>query len=163
MSKRCLLLVIVLTVLTAALFPTRALAVKFDFTGPKLMDEDKVLQENASVEQSEEPEITRPKIEPVENARDPFKPALEEEQDKEVPEQEEKLPELTVQGLIWGSSLPQAIVNNKVVKVGDKIEGAEVVSIDKQGVTVLFANKEHKLSSPAALGPQLNAAKTKEG
>jgi hypothetical protein len=65
--------------------------------------------------------------------------------------------------LIWGSSLPQAIVNNKVVKVGDKIEGAEVVSIDKQGVTVLFANKEHKLSSPAALGPQLNAAKTKEG
>ncbi len=43
-------------------------------------------------------------------------------------------PSLSVQGLIWGGNLSQAIVNNKVVKVGDAIGGARVISIDKNGI-----------------------------
>jgi hypothetical protein len=53
---------------------------------------------------------------------------------------------LIVQGLIWGGSFPQAIVNNKIVKVGDTVDGANVTAIDKDGVTVLFQEREYKLS-----------------
>jgi hypothetical protein len=60
-------------------------------------------------------------------------------------------PPLTVQGLIWGGFLPQAIVNNKIVKVGDTIDGANIISIDKNGVTVLFQEREYKLS-PLMIG-----------
>jgi hypothetical protein len=48
--------------------------------------------------------------------------------------------------------LPQAIINNKVLKVGDTIEGAQVKNIGKEGITVLFEGSEYNLSSPAA-GP----------
>lgn len=60
-------------------------------------------------------------------------------------------PPLTVQGLIWGGNLPQAIVNNKIVKVGDTIDGANITGIDKDGVTVLFKETEYKLS-PSTIG-----------
>ncbi len=42
--------------------------------------------------------------------------------------------ELKVQGVIWGTKVPQAIINNKVYIVGDKIDDAEIISIDNKGV-----------------------------
>lgn len=61
--------------------------------------------------------------------------------------QDIKPPSLTTQGIIWQTDLPQAIINNKVVKVGDVIEGAEVIKIDKSGVEISFRNKLFKLDS----------------
>jgi hypothetical protein len=46
------------------------------------------------------------------------------------------LPPLDIQGLIWNSQMPQAIINGRVVKEGDIIEGVKIVTIDKTGVTV---------------------------
>ena len=60
-------------------------------------------------------------------------------------------PSLSVQGLVWGGNFPQAIVNNKIVKVGDTIEGAYIISIDKSGVTVLFEEREYKFSPQTAV------------
>jgi hypothetical protein len=68
------------------------------------------------------------------------------------PVEKKPLPELKVQGVIWGGNFPQAIVNNKVLKVGDTVEGVEIKSIDKKGITVLFEGSESTISSPAA-GP----------
>jgi len=67
---------------------------------------------------------------------------------------EMQLPSLTVQGIIWEGNYKQAIINNRVVKIGDIIENADVVDINKEGVTVLFAGVEYKLSTITALGQQ---------
>jgi hypothetical protein len=46
------------------------------------------------------------------------------------------LPVLTIEGIIWNTHMPQAIVNGQVVKIGDVIEGVTIVNIEKQGITV---------------------------
>jgi hypothetical protein len=60
------------------------------------------------------------------------------------------LPDVSVQGLIWGARFPQAIINNKVVKVGDKLDEISVVNIDKDGITLFFKGKEFVLPSPSS-------------
>lgn len=61
----------------------------------------------------------------------------------------ERLRNLQVQGIIWGSDLPQAIISNRVVKVGDTLEGGRVSAISKEGVTVVIEDREFKLGSPS--------------
>lgn len=39
-----------------------------------------------------------------------------------------------LKGLIWNTDNPQAIVNDKVVKVGDEVNGIKVVAIRQDGV-----------------------------
>lgn len=84
--------------------------------------------------------------------RDPFgEPKIKiEEPEEEI----QPMPELTVQGLVWGSSMPQAIINDKVFKLGDSIEGAKIVEINREGVVLVRGNNKYKLSSPAIIGPR---------
>ncbi len=49
---------------------------------------------------------------------------------------------ITVEGLVWGSKLPQAIINGQVVTVGGRVGDWEVVRIDKTGVTLRSGEKE---------------------
>ena len=51
-------------------------------------------------------------------------------------------PPLTVQGVIWGVAPPCAIVNNEYHRVGDVIEGAELVRIEPDGIVVKFQGME---------------------
>ena len=51
------------------------------------------------------------------------------------------LPALRVQGIIWGGDRPQAIINDRIVELGDDVEGATIKSIQKDGVNVLFDGK----------------------
>ncbi len=88
------------------------------------------------------------------NLRNPFQsPVLSKSETnvlEENPGTQDVLPiALTVQGIIWGSDLPQAIINNKVVKVGETIDEAKVISIEKDSITVFVVNKQFKLLSPA--------------
>jgi len=69
------------------------------------------------------------------------------------------LPGMGVQGIIWGGNFPQAIVNNKVVKVGDAIEGACITDIQKDGITVLFDNQQYTIYAPSAARPQSTTGK----
>ena len=43
---------------------------------------------------------------------------------------------LQIQGLFWGGTQPQAIINHRVYRVGESVEGAKIVTIDRAGVTL---------------------------
>lgn len=45
-------------------------------------------------------------------------------------------PALTVRGVVWGGSEPEAIINDEVYRVGDTVESAKILSIDQAGVTI---------------------------
>jgi type II secretory pathway component PulC len=96
--------------------------------------------------------ITRPKVEyKASGSRDPFTGIAIEENIKDiVSDVSSPPPDLKVQGIIWGGRLPQAIINNKVLKVGDTVQNAKVINIGKDGVTVLFGGRNFTLGSPAA-------------
>lgn len=98
--------------------------------------------------------IIRPNIEyKAAGLRDPFEaPSVkkgEADEDAVTKLSATPPPVLTVQGLIWGGDIPQAIINDNVVKLGDTIQGAKILSITKDGVTVLFEGMQYNLSSPA--------------
>lgn len=59
------------------------------------------------------------------------------------------LPAYTIQGVIWGTELPLAIINNKVLKIGDMLDEAKVENIDKNGVVVSLKGNLFTLSAPA--------------
>ncbi|MFA5115171.1 MAG: hypothetical protein WC469_03805 [Candidatus Omnitrophota bacterium] len=87
----------------------------------------------------------------AEGLADPFID-FKTEKKKEDTHKTEKLkplPSLVVQGMIWGGNLPQAIINNKVLTIGDAIEGVKIKSIDKEGISVLFEGQLYKIASPA--------------
>ena len=83
------------------------------------------------------------------NLRNPFKSPFEaEEEDVKVrPQNVGALPEFSIQGLIWDSPLPQAVINNKVVGIGSFIEGAEIIDIKEKGIYILYQGQEHILKS----------------
>jgi len=89
--------------------------------------------------------------------RDPFAPVMVKEEKKESLQKQGTaelnrpkidLNILNVQGIIWGTKLPQAIINHKVLAAGDLIEGAEILRIDKKGVTLSFAGETFNLPAP---------------
>ena len=86
--------------------------------------------------------------------RDPFETYVPKEEAPLTPSQlQEEVfnpPTLTIQGITWGSNFPQAIVNNKVIKAGDVIEGAEVVRIKSNAIIFRIGTREFTLASPAA-------------
>jgi len=84
-----------------------------------------------------------------EDLRDPF----EKEQPKGQIETN-LLPSLQVQGIVWGGSFPQAIINNKVLRVGDTIEGVRITNITKDSVTVFFGNRQYNLSTSSPISSQ---------
>ncbi len=90
-----------------------------------------------------------------EDLRDPFQE--EKIEIKEQPQEEietKPLPSVQIQGIVWGGGFPQAIINNKVVRVGDTIEGVRITDINKNGVTVFFENRKHTLSVSSPVSSQ---------
>ena len=90
-----------------------------------------------------------------EGLRDPF-----QEEKIEINEQPQEqieakpLPALQIQGIVWGGSFPQAIINNKVARVGDTIEGVRITDINKNGVIVFFENRQYNLSTSSPISSQ---------
>lgn len=112
-----------------------------------------------SYEDSAENFFARPQVEYKSSSlRDPFKEdvlkkgILEEEQPESDSQNQvltpDILPEMDVQGLIWGGNFPQAIINNKVYKAGDTIDGAQIKDIAKDGVILNFSGGEVKIPAP---------------
>jgi|GEM_PF-2836071 len=64
-----------------------------------------------------------------------------------------KPPEFEIQGVFWGASFAQAIIDNKVVKVGDSVKGAKITAISKEGIKILFSGKDFDLSVPGINQP----------
>jgi hypothetical protein len=63
-------------------------------------------------------------------------------------------PPLTVQGLLWGGPEPKAIINGQLHGINDVIEGAKIVAIDRDGVTIEYhgASVSYSPSSQAGEG-----------
>lgn len=59
------------------------------------------------------------------------------------------LPTLTIQGIVFKSDNPYAIINDKVVRTGDTVDGVEVTKIEKDRIIVSHMGKEHYLAAPA--------------
>ena len=69
---------------------------------------------------------------------------------------QDKISSLKVEGIIWGTRMPQAIINDNLYNVGDKIENAEITSIDKNGVNLKIGSGVVTLLAP---GQQKNNSK----
>lgn len=94
----------------------------------------------------------RPKIEyKAEDLQEPFGEGEEQTEGavERKPAQIEPLPTLTIQGIVWGGTLPQAIIENKVVKIGDTINDVRIVDINKDGLVLFYHGQQYNLSSPA--------------
>ena len=104
----------------------------------------------------------------IHNFRDPFlswlpRAILQEalEQDEKIPiifegsqefeeimeEEEITLPDFTIQGVIWNTDLPQAIVNDMIVRVGDVIDDAKIVEITKTGITIDYRDRRFYIAA----------------
>ena len=77
--------------------------------------------------------------------RDPtLNPLLSRTVQKEskAPVEVVKLPDLTVQGVIWGKDAAKAIIEKRVVAKGDILpEGIEILDISGAGIKVLYKGK----------------------
>lgn len=145
MSKNKILIVFFITASISCLFISLAFA--------QYNIELKKMEEQAEPSKAASQEvITRPTVEyNAETFKDPFLGVAEKAvpAEKVVSVEKVSLPALTVQGIIWGTKLPQAIINNKVVKTGDTIGDVRIVGIDKEGVTVFFKGRQVTIPSPA--------------
>jgi len=88
--------------------------------------------------------------------KDPFGDAPEQSkesqgQDAQAATPTLLLPSMNIQGLIWGGRFPQAIINGKVLRIGDVIEGAQIIEIKKEGIVLSYDNRNYTLRSPAII------------
>ncbi|MDD5246320.1 MAG: hypothetical protein PHS09_02875 [Candidatus Omnitrophica bacterium] len=105
--------------------------------------------------------VKRPRVEyKGEGLRDPFRGRIETRAGAKA---SSGPPPLTVQGVIWGTSLPQAIISGKVVKIGDTIEKARIIDITKEGVTIFYEGQQYTLSSPGIVDMKSQEKKEKGG
>jgi hypothetical protein len=99
-----------------------------------------------------------------EQLRDPFEGYVLDEAipvDNVIYEEEAVvLPALAIAGITWGSSYPQAIINDKVVKAGDMVGDVQVVSIAKEGLIFLYKKKQFIVPAPGAGGAQKSNKKS---
>lgn len=57
-------------------------------------------------------------------------------------------PSAQLSGLVWNSAMPQAILNNKIVNVGDNIDGWIIDNISKEGVLLKSTDNQEYLIKP---------------
>jgi competence CoiA-like predicted nuclease len=93
------------------------------------------------------PQMSAKKVEYTsQNLRDPFKNPFEKEKELEQSFSTElDLSRFQIQGMVWNSDTPQAIINNTVVNIGDVIEDVEIVAIHKEGIYVFYEGREYIL------------------
>ena len=84
----------------------------------------------------------------AEQLRDPFVSLLPQEVSADS--SPKALPSLRLQGLMYGSVRPRAIIEGKVVKEGDHVGEVEVVQILRDGVLLTYQNRRFFLRSGPA-------------
>lgn len=52
-----------------------------------------------------------------------------------------------VEGLIWSANKPKAIINNQIYNIGNKLGEAQITKIDRDGVTLIFDEKEYVITT----------------
>jgi hypothetical protein len=93
--------------------------------------------------------IARPAVEYTsDDLRDPFQGVntKPDSSRRQAQAQTKELPKMVVQGIMWGGKFNQAIINSKVVRAGDTIEGAQIIAIEKNKIILIFDNRKYTLS-----------------
>ncbi|OGX40875.1 MAG: hypothetical protein A3C53_02215 [Omnitrophica WOR_2 bacterium RIFCSPHIGHO2_02_FULL_68_15] len=57
---------------------------------------------------------------------------------------------LLLQGIIWGVQPPKAILNDHVLTIGESLNGAQIISIDSEGVTIEYQGQRAVLRLPSS-------------
>ncbi len=63
-----------------------------------------------------------------------------------------QLPPIELQGILWGTSRPQAIINRRILSVGDSIDGVTLLAVGPEGITVSFQEREFGMTMPQKSG-----------
>lgn len=86
--------------------------------------------------------------------RDPFVSLLPKEEPKKTKEKKEvkeeyiSPPEITVEGVLWGTDKPEAIIDGKVYVVGDYLDKeTKIYKIEKNEVYILHKGKVFKMTT----------------
>jgi len=95
------------------------------------------------------PQLPKPEPEPVVFTDQVFEPEPEPTPTP-IPEpitsdrpQHVPKPHFTINGLVWDTDHPQAIVNNNIIDKGEFVGQWKVINIEKQGITVQYRNYEY--------------------
>ena len=56
---------------------------------------------------------------------------------------------LRLQGIVWGVHPPKAIINDRIVTIGESVNGAQVMAIDRDGITVEYQGQRAVLRLPS--------------
>jgi hypothetical protein len=124
--------------------PRPALPAGREAASPKSLSTVEALEEKAlaPIPETPAPEIAGTPLYTAQGLRDPMASLLPQPP-VELPNpawggatEPPPLPDLRLQGLVWGGDEPQAIINNRVYRVGESIDGATIVAIDRGQVTV---------------------------
>jgi hypothetical protein len=101
---------------------------------------DKTLQAIDKPRPSEEPVFTVSKTDPFKNLLQVHLYNMRKVRPKEkkiIP-----LPTVVIEGIVWNTHMPQAIINSKVVRIGDDIDGFEITGISKDGITIDYDGEQ---------------------
>jgi len=102
--------------------------------------------DNTSIDNPFEPKLPKPKKPEKPDRPKPQKPRAPRgpiistkttETGTQTPQKPER-PALHVLGLIWNSDRPQAIINGRVVDIGDSISNVKIIAIRKNEIDVEF-------------------------
>ena len=97
------------------------------------------LPKPTAVEPVEEEETPKPMTISLPNPGTIITPYVEIKPIQEIAKVEPvKPPKMNITGLVWNTDLPQAIVNDKVVSLGDTVDGAVITDIREGGIDVLY-------------------------
>jgi len=55
-------------------------------------------------------------------------------------------PALHVEGMVWGSQLPQVVIGGEVYTVGDTVGEAKIMGIDRAGIEVEYHGSRYRLA-----------------
>lgn len=61
------------------------------------------------------------------------------------------MPEMSIQGLIWGGNSPQAIIDDTLYQVGDTVKGGKILAIKKTGLTFEYQGIKMSIPMPKEL------------
>lgn len=75
----------------------------------------------------------------------PVQAAATEEEQIQLPE----APVITVESQISGGPIPQVIIGGKIFRVGDKVQEALIIRIDREGVEVLYQGRTFLFPAPS--------------
>jgi hypothetical protein len=94
----------------------------------------------------EEPETQAPQPPKIDASTPPLarpnNPRQQTDRRLPVEQAKEPSPQVTVSGMVWNSDRPQAIVNGRVVTIGDTIESWTITHIDQTGVEVSLQDRK---------------------